>query len=71
LESSREGVNKVCRIASLSRRRIGRYRTESWQKEVGVDPDPRAGYAEAVALLDPALAGRATGRWNPKEASWE
>ena len=40
-------------------------------KEVGVDPDLRAGYTEAAALLDPALADRATGRWNPKKASWE
>jgi hypothetical protein len=36
-------------------------------KEVGVHPDLRAGYAEAAALLDPALADRATGRWNPKK----
>jgi predicted nucleotidyltransferase component of viral defense system len=40
-------------------------------KEVGVDPDLRAGYAEAAAMLDPALADRATGRWNPEKASWE
>lgn len=40
-------------------------------KEVGVDPDLRAGYAEAAALLDPILADRATGRWNPEKASWE
>jgi hypothetical protein len=45
------------------------YRTLA--KEVGVDPDLRAGYAEAAALLDPILADRATGRWNPKKASWE
>jgi hypothetical protein len=40
-------------------------------KEVGIDPDLRAGYAEAAALLDPALADRATGRWNPEKAAWE
>lgn len=40
-------------------------------KEAGVDPDLRAGYAEAAALLDPALTDRATDRWNPKKASWE
>ena len=34
-------------------------------------PGPTRGLAEAVALLDPALADRATGRWNPKQASWE
>jgi hypothetical protein len=39
-------------------------------KEVGVDPDPRAGHGDAAALLNPVLAGRATGRWNPKKASW-
>jgi hypothetical protein len=31
-ESSKEGVDKVFRIAYLPRRRIGRYRTESWQR---------------------------------------
>jgi predicted nucleotidyltransferase component of viral defense system len=40
-------------------------------KEVGVDPDLRAGYAEVATLIDPALADRATGRWNPEKASWE
>ena len=39
-------------------------------KEVGVDPDLHAGYAEAAALLDPVLAGRAAGQWNPQRASW-
>jgi hypothetical protein len=39
-------------------------------KEVGVDPDLRAGYAEAAALLDPVLAERATGRWDPEKSSW-
>jgi Nucleotidyl transferase AbiEii toxin, Type IV TA system len=39
-------------------------------KEVGVDPDLRAGYAEAAALLDPILAGRAAGQWDPQGASW-
>jgi hypothetical protein len=36
-------------------------------KEIGVDPDLRAGYAEAAALLDPVLAGRAVGRWICRE----
>ena len=39
-------------------------------KEVGVDPDLRAGYAEAAALLDPVFADRATGRWDPEKAAW-
>ena len=39
-------------------------------KEVGLDPDLRQGYAQAAALLDPVLAGRATGHWDPQQASW-
>ncbi len=38
--------------------------------EVGVNSDLRTGYAEAAALLDPILGGRADGRWNPKDARW-
>ena len=38
--------------------------------EVGLDPDLRQGYAQAAALLDPVLAGRATGHWDPQQASW-
>lgn len=39
-------------------------------KEVGVESDLQAGYAQAAALLDPVLADRAVGRWNPQRASW-
>jgi hypothetical protein len=39
-------------------------------KEVGLDPDLRQGYAQAAAMLDPVLAGRATGHWDPQKASW-
>jgi len=39
-------------------------------KEVGVDPNLRGGYAEAAAFLDPVLAGRTAGQWNPQRASW-
>jgi hypothetical protein len=35
-------------------------------REVGIDPDLRAGYAHAAAFLDPVLAGRNVGRWDPK-----
>jgi hypothetical protein len=39
-------------------------------KEVALDPDLRTGYLQAAALLDPVLAGRTAGRWNPQKASW-
>jgi hypothetical protein len=39
-------------------------------KEVGLDPDLRAGYAQAAELLDPVLAGRAAGHRDPQRASW-
>jgi hypothetical protein len=38
--------------------------------EVGINSDLGTGYAEAAALLDPVLAGRATGRWDPNGARW-
>ena len=38
--------------------------------EVGIDGDVRAGHAEAAALLEPALAGHAEGRWDPRRARW-
>jgi hypothetical protein len=38
--------------------------------EVGVNSDLRKAYAEAAALLDPILAGRADGLWDPKDARW-
>ena len=38
---------------------------------VGIEPDVRAAYAEAAALLDPVLAGRAAGRWDPGTAAWK
>ena len=39
-------------------------------KEVALDPDLRTGYLQAAALLDPVLAGRTAGRWDPQTASW-
>jgi hypothetical protein len=30
----------------------------------------RHGYAQAAALLDPEVADRATGPWDPQKASW-
>ena len=39
-------------------------------KEVGTDPDLRAGYAHAATFLDPVLAGRNIGRWDPQRALW-
>jgi hypothetical protein len=39
-------------------------------REVGVDPDLRAGYAEVGVLLDPVLAGHTDGRWDPGSAFW-
>jgi len=39
-------------------------------KEVGINPDLRAGYAHAAAFLDPVLTGRNIGRWDPRRASW-
>jgi len=39
-------------------------------KEVGLNSDLRTGYLEAAALLDPVLAGRAKGLWDPKRARW-
>ncbi|MGA7871378.1 MAG: nucleotidyl transferase AbiEii/AbiGii toxin family protein [Candidatus Binatus sp.] len=38
--------------------------------EVGLDPDLRQGHAQAAALLDPVLAGRAAGHWDPERGSW-
>jgi hypothetical protein len=38
--------------------------------EVGLDPNLRQGYAQAAALLDPVLAGRAAGHWYPERGSW-
>ena len=39
-------------------------------KEVGIDPDLRAGYAHAAAFLDPVLTGRNIGQWDPHRTSW-
>lgn len=39
--------------------------------EVGIEPDVHVGYAEGAALLDPVLAGRSAGRWDPGTASWK
>ncbi len=38
--------------------------------EVGIVSDLAAAYAEAAALIDPVLAGDATGRWDPGRDSW-
>ena len=35
-----------------------------------MNSDLRKGYAEAAALLDPILADRVDGLWNPREARW-
>jgi hypothetical protein len=39
-------------------------------KEVALDPDLRTGYLQAAAFLDPVLAGRTAGRWDPQKALW-
>jgi len=39
-------------------------------REVSLNPDLRTGYLQAAALLDPVLAGRTAGRWDPEGASW-
>jgi predicted nucleotidyltransferase component of viral defense system len=38
--------------------------------EVGLSRELADGHAEAVAFLDPVLAGDASGRWAPRQASW-
>ena len=38
---------------------------------VGLSTDLDAGYAEAATLLDPVLAGRTRGRWDPDGQTWE
>jgi hypothetical protein len=38
--------------------------------EVGIDPELASAHAEAAALLDPVLAGHATGRWDPGRGVW-
>jgi hypothetical protein len=38
--------------------------------EVALDPDLHTGHLQAAALLDPVLAGRTAGRWDPQAASW-
>lgn len=39
-------------------------------REAGVPPDLDSGHAAAADLLDPILASRATGRWNPRAGGW-
>ncbi len=39
-------------------------------REVGVAPDLSTAHAGASALIDPVLAGRATGRWSAGSDSW-
>lgn len=50
---------------------------ESWREpyrrlatEVGVEADLSRAFASAAAFLDPILAGRAAGRWDPPRRSW-
>ncbi len=42
-------------------------------REVGIDPDVRAGFALAAAFLDPILAGTISDRacWEPLHGTWE
>jgi len=42
-------------------------------REVGLDPDVRAGFALAAAFLDPILAGSMSdrARWEPLGGVWE
>jgi hypothetical protein len=39
-------------------------------KEVGLTEDIDAGHEEASAFLDPVLANRARGRWDPERSAW-
>lgn len=39
-------------------------------REAGVPPDLDSGHAAAADLLDPVLASRAAGRWNPRAGRW-
>jgi hypothetical protein len=38
--------------------------------EVGVEPDLTAAFVQAAAFLDPILASRAQGTWDPTQRSW-
>lgn len=38
--------------------------------ELELDPNLGTGHAEAGALIDPVLAGRAAGRWSPDRSAW-
>jgi hypothetical protein len=38
--------------------------------EVGLGRDLAAGHAEAAAFLNPVLANRASGRWDPERSAW-
>ena len=37
---------------------------------VPADDDVEAGHAVAAALLDPVLAGRSAGTWDPRKCAW-
>jgi predicted nucleotidyltransferase component of viral defense system len=39
-------------------------------RQVGIDEDLSAAYTRVAAFLDPVLAGRTEGRWDPRAASW-
>ncbi len=39
--------------------------------DVGVEPDLDKAFASAAEFLDPVLAGRADGVWNPRRRTWE
>ncbi len=38
--------------------------------DVGVELDLSAAFSRAAAFLDPVLAGRADGKWNPEHGTW-
>jgi hypothetical protein len=45
----------------------------SWRTlaaDVPADDDVEGGHAVAAALLDPILAGKETGKWDPGEGAW-
>lgn len=39
-------------------------------RDVGLSPNLKASFIEAATMLDPILADRAKGRWDPKRKQW-
>jgi hypothetical protein len=39
-------------------------------REVAIDPDLDKAFAESAAFLDPILAGRIDGEWDPHRQTW-